>query len=67
MASRYIAKRGPGIEINYRSLHKETNNLRNLDLIYFTNDKEYEKELLVEESSRWIYKYTDKFSLFFFY
>jgi len=62
MASRYIAKRGPGIEINYRSLHKETNNLRNLDLIYFTNDKEYEKELLVEESSRWIYKYTDELS-----
>ena len=39
-----------------------TNNFRNLDLIYFSNDDEFEDEFFVEESSRWIYKYTDEFS-----
>ena len=62
IAPRYIAKRGPGIEMNYRSLHGKNNNFRNLDLIYFSNDDEFEDEFFDEETSRWIYKYTDKFS-----
>ena len=62
IAPRYIAKRGPGIEMNFRSLHGNDNNIRNLDLIYFLNDDEFEDEFFDDETSRWIYKYTDKFS-----
>ncbi|MDA9174196.1 LPS assembly protein LptD [Gammaproteobacteria bacterium] len=62
IAPRYIAKRGPGIEMNYRSLHGNDNNFRNVDLIYFSNDDEFKDEFFDEETSRWIYKYTDKFS-----
>ena len=40
----------------------KNNNFRNLDLIYFSNDDEFEDEFFDEETSRWIYKYTDKFS-----
>ena len=63
VAPRYIAKRGPGIEMNYRSLHGKNNNFRNLDIIYFTKDDEFEDEFIKEDSSRWIYKYEDRFSL----
>ena len=62
IAPRYIAKRGPGIEMNFRSLHGNDNNIRNLDLIYFSNDDEFEDEFFDDETSRWIYKYTDKFT-----
>ena len=62
LAPRYIAKRGPGIEMNYRSLHGKKNDFRNLDIIYFIKDDEFEDELIKEDSSRWIYKYDDKFS-----
>lgn len=62
IAPRYIAKRGPGIEMNFRSLHGNDNNIRNLDLIYFSNDDEFEDEFFDDVTSRWIYKYTDKFS-----
>jgi len=62
IAPRYIAKRGPGIEMNFRSLHGNDNNIRNLDLIYFLNDDEFEDEFFDDETSRWIYKYTDKFT-----
>ena len=61
-APRYIAKRGPGIEMNYRSLHGKNNDFRNLDVIYFTKDDEFQGESIKEDSSRWIYKYEDKFS-----
>jgi LPS-assembly protein len=61
-APRYIAKRGPGIEMNYRSLHGKNNDFRNLDVIYFTKDDEFQDEFIKEDSSRWIYKYEDKFS-----
>ena len=61
-APRYIAKRGPGIEMNYRSLHGKNNDFRNLDVIYFTKDDEFQDEFIKEDSSRWIYKYGDKFS-----
>ena len=62
IAPRYIAKRGPGIEMNFRSLHGNDNNIRNLDLIYFLNDDEFEDEFFDDVTSRWIYKYTDKFT-----
>ena len=62
IAPRYIAKRGPGIEMNFRSLHGNDNNIRNLDLIYFSNDDEFEDEFFDDVTSRWIYKYTDKFT-----
>ena len=62
IAPRYIAKRGPGIEMNFRSLHGNDNNIRNLDLIYFLNDDEFEGEFFDDVTSRWIYKYTDKFT-----
>jgi len=62
IAPRYIAKRGPGIEMNFRSLHGNDNNIRNLDLIYFLNDDEFEDEFFYDVTSRWIYKYTDKFT-----
>jgi LPS-assembly protein len=61
-APRYIAKRGPGIEMNYRSLHGKNNDFRNLDIIYFTKDDEFEDEFIKEDLSRWVYKYKDKFS-----
>jgi LPS-assembly protein len=62
VAPRHIAKRGPGIEMNYRSLHGKDDNFRNIDIIYFTKDKEFEDEYIKEDSSRWVYKYEDKFS-----
>ena len=34
-APRHIAKRGSGVEINYRSLHGKNNNLRNLEQSLF--------------------------------
>jgi LPS-assembly protein len=63
IAPRYIAKRGPGIEMNYRSLHGKNNNFRNVDIIYFSKDDEFEDGFIKEDSSRWIYRYEDIFSL----
>jgi len=63
IAPRYIAKRGPGIEMNYRSLHGKNNNFRNVDIIYFSKDDEFEDGFIKEDSSRWIYRYGDIFSL----
>ena len=62
VAPRHIAKRGPGIEMNYRSLHGKDANFRNIDILYFTKDKEFGDEYIKEDSSRWVYKYEDKFS-----
>lgn len=61
-APRYIAKRGPGFEFNYRSLHGDAKNLRNIDLIFFTKDDEFKDELKTKDDSRWIYKYEDAYS-----
>lgn len=61
LASRYIAKRGPGLELNYRSLHGKNKNYRNIDLIYFFKDDEFNKENMTKDSSRWIFSYQDKF------
>ena len=62
-APRHIAKRGSGLEINYRALHGEKNNYRNLDIIYFNKDDEFEKETSNYDSSRWIYKFNDELNL----
>jgi len=59
-APRHIAERGSGIEINYRSLHGQNNNFRNLDIIFFNKDDEFEKETLDSDSSRWIYQSLSK-------
>ena len=64
IAPRLIAKRGSGIEINYRALHGDKKNYRNFDLLYFNKDDEFEKESLNNNSSRWIYELNDTFSLF---
>ena len=62
-APRHIAKRGSGIEINYRALHGEKNNYRNIDIIYFNKDDEFKKETSNYDSSRWIYKFNDVLNL----
>ena len=62
-APRHIAKRGSGLEINYRALHGEKNNYRNLDIIYLKKDDEFKKETLNFNSSRWIYKFNDVLNL----
>ena len=48
--------------VKERSLHGKDNDFRNLDVIYFTKDDEFQDEFIKEDSSRWIYKYEDKFS-----
>ena len=62
IAPRLIAKRGEGVEINFRSLHGKNKNLRNLDLIYFNKDSEYEKEGYGDSSARWAFNVSDSFS-----
>jgi LPS-assembly protein len=62
-APRHIAKRGSGLEINYRALHGQNNNFRNLDVIYLNKDKEFKKETSNSNSSRWIYKFNDELTL----
>lgn len=61
IAPRVIAKRGQGLELNFRSLHGENRNLRNLDLIYFNKDNEYEKEGYGSNSPRWGFNILDTF------
>ena len=61
VAPRIIAKRGKGLELNFRSLHGEKRNLRNFDLIYFSKDDEYEKEGYGSNSSRWAFNIFDTF------
>ena len=63
IAPRHIAKRGSGLEINYRALHGEKNNFRNLDILYFNKDDEFKKETSNSDSSRWVYKFNDILNL----
>ena len=62
-APRHIAKRGLGLEINYREVHGKNNNFRNLDVIYFNKDDEFREETFNSDSSRWIYKFKDVLNL----
>ena len=63
IAPRNIAKRGAGIEANYRSVHGLENNFRNIDLIYFDKDDEFLKQNFEKPSSRWAFNIKDKFNL----
>jgi len=61
IAARNISERGLGLEGNIRNIHGKTNNMRNLDFIYFGNDSEY-KELYPNQSdSRWAFNLKDSF------
>ena len=60
LSARNISERGSGVEINYRKKH--LSNMRNIDLIYFNDDKEFKNENnLSEKYSRWAYKINDAF------
>ena len=60
LSARNISERGSGVEINYRKKH--LSNMRNIDLIYFNDDKEFKNENnLTEKYSRWAYKINDAF------
>ena len=60
LSARNISERGSGVEINYRKKH--LSNIRNIDLIYFNDDKEFKNENnLTEKYSRWAYKINDAF------
>ena len=62
LSARNISKIGSGVEINYRKKHSI--NLRNIDLIYFNDDKEFKNENnLSDKYSRWAYKINDGFDL----
>ena len=58
-APRNIAKRGVGVEVNFRSLHGSSKNFRNIDFIYFDKDDEFAKESFQNTSSRWAFKIQD--------
>ena len=61
IAVRNISDRGAGLEGNVRNLHGESNNLRNIDLFYFNNDKEHQSNYLDEPKSRWAFGIKDTF------
>ena len=61
VASRNISERGPGIEGNFRNLHGNNNNLRNIDLIYFNTDDEYKKNYPSKSESRWAFALQDSY------
>ena len=61
IALRNISDRGAGVEGNFRNIHGESNNLRNLDLFYFDKDKEYQNNYPNESSSRWAFGIKDTY------
>jgi len=61
IAVRNISDRGAGLEGNVRNLHGESNNLRNIDLFYFNNDKEHRNNYLDGPKSRWAFGIRDTF------
>ena len=61
IALRNISDRGAGLEGNVRKLHGESNNLRNIDLFYFNNDKEHRSNYPAESKSRWAFGIKDTF------
>ena len=58
LALRNISERGFGFEANSRNLHGK-NNLRNIDLIYFNNDKEYQSFFPSDSDTRWAFSIND--------
>ena len=61
VALRNISERGTGIEGNFRNLHGNNNNLRNIDLIYFNDDDDYIKNYPSNSESRWAFALEDSY------
>jgi LPS-assembly protein len=61
IAARNIAKRGSGVELNYRYIKSHTKN--NFDALYFDDDKEMQKNFPQQADSRWAYKIQDSLML----
>ena len=61
LGARNIAKRGSGVEINYRYIKERTKN--NVDAFYFNNDKEIQKNFPELADSRWAFKIQDSLML----
>ena len=61
LALRNISERGAGIEGNFRNLHGNNNNLRNIDLIYFNDDDDYKKNYPSNSGSRWAFALKDSY------
>ena len=61
LALRNISERGTGIEGNFRNLHGNNNNLRNIDLIYFNDDDDYIKNYPSNSKSRWAFALEDSY------
>ncbi len=61
LALRNISERGTGIEGNFRNLHGNNNNLRNIDLIYFNDDDDYKKNYPSNSESRWAFALEDSY------
>ena len=61
LALRNISERGAGIEGNFRNLHGNNNNLRNIDLIYFNDDDDYKKNYPSNSGSRWAFALEDSY------
>ena len=62
IAARNINERGFGLEGNFRKIHGKINNLRNIDFIYFDNDKEYGKLYPENSNSRWAFGLKDSYN-----
>ena len=61
LALRNISEKGLGLEGNYRTLHGDNKNLRNLDFIYFNKDKEYREFYPTRSDTRWAFLFQDSF------
>ena len=61
VALRNISERGTGIEGNFRNLHGNNNNLRNIDFIYFNDDDDYIKNYPSNSESRWAFALEDSY------
>ncbi len=60
LSMRNISDRGLGIEGNYRELHGQNSNYRDVSFIYFFDDKNFELAKSNNDKSRWAYSLRDK-------
>ena len=58
IAPRLLKERGLGLEMNYRYLSNNNSN-NYLDLIFFSSDKEFQKQYVSLDSQRWAFKLRD--------
>ena len=63
IAARNISERGLGFEGNFRKIHGETNNLSNIDFIYFNEDKEYKDLYPNQSNKRWAYSLKNSYGI----